>query len=102
MNILIPMAGEGRRFQEKGYRISKPAILTYDRRTGRKCPMVVCATLDLPGVLPDGSNVIYVERDFHKTNGTEATIKKYFSKARFITADYLTDGQACTLSLIHI
>lgn len=99
MNILIPMAGEGRRFQEKGYRISKPAILTYDRRTGRKCPMVVCATSDLLGVLPEGSNVIYVERDFHKTNGTEVTIKNYFSKASFITVDNLTEGQACTCML---
>lgn len=72
MNILIPMAGEGKRFQEKGYTVSKPAILTYDRRTGKKLPMVVCATLDLPGFLPDGSNIIYIDRDFHKKkwNGT--------------------------------
>lgn len=99
MNILIPMAGEGKRFQDEGYKISKPAIPTYDVRTGKKLPMVVCATLDLPGVMQDGSNVIYVERDFHRENGTEACIQEYFSKARFITVHELTEGQACTCLL---
>lgn len=99
MNILIPMAGAGSRFAEAGYVLSKPAIPTYDKRTGKKLPMVVCATLDLPEVKEDGSNVIYVERDFHKGNGTEALIKECFPKAKFITVDYLTEGQACTCML---
>lgn len=96
MNILIPMAGDGKRFTEAGYTISKPAIPTYDKRTGRKLPMVVCATLDLPYVCDDGSNLIYVERNFHQSNGIEQAIKEYFTNARFLTVDYLTDGQACT------
>lgn len=99
MNVLIPMAGEGSRFADAGYTVSKPAIPTYDKRTGKKLPMVVCATLDLPGVNKDGSNVIYVDRDFHKINGTEAAIKECFPKAKFITVDHLTEGQACTCML---
>ncbi len=99
MNILIPMAGEGSRFKEEGYTASKPAIMTYDRRTGDKKPMVVCATMDLPGVLSDGCNVIYIDRDFHKSDGTEEAISGYFPKARFITVDHLTEGQACTCLL---
>lgn len=99
MNILIPMAGEGSRFAEAGYTISKPAIPTYDKRTGKRLPMVVCATLDLPGLNKDGSNVIYVDRDFHKINGTEEAIKECFPKAKFITVDHLTEGQACTCML---
>ncbi len=99
MNILIPMAGAGSRFAEAGYTISKPAIPTYDKRTGKKLPMVVCATLDLPEVKEDGSNVIYVDRDFHKTNGTETAIIECFPDARFITVDHLTEGQACTCML---
>ena len=99
MNILIPMAGAGSRFTAAGYKESKPAIPTYDRRTGEKLPMVVCATLDLPGVEADGSNVIYVDRDFHKENGTEDKIRQHFPKARFITIDHLTEGQACTCLL---
>lgn len=99
MNILIPMAGAGSRFSEAGYTVSKPAIPTYDKRTGKELPMVVCATLDLPEVMPDGANVIYVDRDFHKTNGTEDTILECFPKARFINVDHLTQGQACTCML---
>lgn len=99
MNILIPMAGAGSRFTDAGYKISKPAIPTYDKRTGNKLPMVVCATLDLPGVKEDGSNVIYVERDFHKNNGTEAAIKECFPSAQFVVVDHLTEGQACTCML---
>jgi len=99
MNILIPMAGAGSRFSDAGYTESKPAIPTYDKRTGKLMPMVVCATLDLPEVGDDGSNVIYVDRDFHKTNGTEKAILECFHKARFITVDYLTEGQACTCLL---
>lgn len=99
MNILIPMAGEGKRFKEAGYQISKPAIPVYDIRTGAKVPMVVAATLDIPGVIKGGSNVIYVERDFHRYNGTEEEIKKYFPMATFLAAEALTEGQACTCLL---
>lgn len=99
MNIVIPMAGEGRRFSEQGYSIHKPAIPTIDRRTGRKIPMVVCAVLDLPGVKSNGENVIFIDRDFHKADGVEAAIAMEFPKSRFITVDKLTEGQACTCLL---
>lgn len=99
MNIIIPMAGEGKRFSEQGYKIHKPAIPTIDRRTGMEKPMVVCAALDLPGVAADGGNVIFIDRDFHKRDGVEAAIQTEFPKARFITVDHLTEGQACTCLL---
>ena len=57
MNIIIPMAGAGQRFADEGYKISKPAIPTTDRRTGKEIPMVVCATKDLPYVQKDGTFV---------------------------------------------
>lgn len=91
------MAGAGSRFTAAGYIESKPAIPTYDKRSGKKLPMVVCATLDLPDVNVDGSNVIYVDRDFHKE--TEMKILEFFPKARFVTVDHLTEGQACTCLL---
>lgn len=99
MKILIPMAGEGKRFQEAGYKHSKPSIMTYCIRTGKLEPMVVCAAKDLPGVSPDGSNIIFVERIFHSEDGTEEKIKDFFPKAKFITVDKLTEGQACTCLL---
>lgn len=99
MNIIIPMAGAGKRFADEGYKISKPAIPTIDRRTGKEYPMVVCATMDLPGVCVDGSNVTYIDRTFHKANGVESVIREHFPKANFITIDKLTEGQACTCLL---
>lgn len=99
MNIIIPMAGAGKRFSESGYTIPKPALPTIDRRTGRELPMVVCAVLDLPGVEPEGRNVTFIDRDFHKKDGVEEAVGEVFPKARFITIDRLTEGQACTCLL---
>lgn len=97
--ILIPMAGAGQRFADAGYTVHKPAIMTVDRTTGQEKPMVVCATKDLPGVAADGSNVIYVDRNFHKTDGVEDAIRAWYPQASFITVDHLTEGQACTCML---
>jgi len=99
MNILIPMAGEGKRFSDEGYTVHKPVIPTLDRRTGKKIPMVVAATMDLPGCNNSNNSVIYVDRDFHKRDGIEETIKKYIPRAKFITIDKLTEGQASTCLL---
>ena len=99
MNIIIPMAGAGKRFTDAGYKIHKPAIPTLERRTGSPYPMVVCAVMDLPNVEDDGANVIFIDRDFHKTDGVEDAIKEHYPKARFITVDRLTEGQACTCLL---
>lgn len=97
--VLIPMAGAGQRFAEAGYQVHKPAIMTIDRFDGHQKPMVVCATKDLPGVRKDGSNVIYVDRTFHREDGVEDAIRQYYEKAQFITIDHLTQGQACTCML---
>lgn len=99
MNILVPMAGAGQRFVEEGYKLHKPAIPTIDRRTGREFPMVVCATMDLPDVSSNGENIIYIDRDFHKRDGVEKVINETYPRARFITLDYLTEGQASTCLL---
>ena len=97
--VLIPMASAGQRFAEAGYQVHKPAIMTIDRFDGHQKPMVVCATKDLPGVRKDGSNVIYVDRTFHREDGVEDAIRQYYEKAQFITIDHLTQGQACTCML---
>lgn len=99
MVILIPMAGAGKRFLDAGYEVHKPAIMTTSLKDGIKYPMVVCATKDLPDVKKDGENIIYVDRDFHKTDGIEKLIKKIYHNAKFITIDKLTEGQACTCLL---
>ena len=97
--ILIPMAGAGQRFADAGYTVNKTAIMTEDRATWQEKPLVVCATKDLPGVAADGSNVIYVDRNFHQTDGVEDAIRAWYPQAAFITVDHLTEGQACTCML---
>lgn len=99
MNIVIPMAGAGQRFIDKGYKVHKPALPTIHIRSGNKYPMVVCATMDLPDVEKNGSNIIYIDRSFHKNDGVESEIIKHYPKASFITIDKLTEGQACTCLL---
>jgi len=99
MKILIPMAGEGKRFQEAGYSDSKPAIPTWDVKSGAKLPMVVCAANCLPGLEDDGKNLMFVEREFHRRDGTEERIREQFPQAGFLVAAELTEGQACTCLL---
>jgi hypothetical protein len=101
MNILIPMAGEGLRFVNQGYKIHKPIIPTTNHRTGQKNPMVVCATLDLPEINNPNTKIIYIDRDFHRQNGIENEIKNFFPNANFITTNQLTQGQAssCLLAI---
>lgn len=99
MIILIPMAGAGSRFSEKGYKVHKPAILTTDRRTGKKVPMVVAATMDIPGQEDTKNRIVYIDRDFHKNDGVEDVIRQYYPRAEFITLGYLTEGQASTCLL---
>jgi dTDP-glucose pyrophosphorylase len=98
MNILIPMAGAGSRFAEQGYALSKPVIPTTLRRTGKKVPMVVAAVADLP--LTDNDNqIIFVVRDFHVRDAVPQAIKEYYPKAKFLTIENLTAGQASTCLL---
>ena len=96
INIIIPMAGEGKRFSDAGYKKSKPTILTYDRHSFELKPMVVCAAGDLPGIGPKGENILFIDRDYHKQNGVEAEILNTYPMARFISLNHLTEGQACT------
>ena len=99
MNIVIPMAGAGMRFQNVGYKLPKPAIPTTDRRTGEKVPMAILAIMDLPGVNRNGSNVICIDRAFNKNSDLEQAITKYYPDVRFVRTKALTQGQACTCLL---
>jgi dTDP-glucose pyrophosphorylase len=97
MNIIIPMAGQGKRFVDEGYKIHKPVLPTIDYRSGKMTPMVVCAVKDLDESGDKATNLIFIDRTFHKSDGVQEEIKKYFPKASFITIENLTKGQACTV-----
>lgn len=93
MNIIIPMGGKGQRFLDAGYKENKPCILTTDRYTGQKIPMIICAIQDMPGAKDTNNKIICIDRDFHEENGTENVIKSYFPKVKFIH-DHVLTGQA--------
>ncbi|MCS7004311.1 MAG: glycosyltransferase family 2 protein [Cytophagales bacterium] len=90
MNVLIPMAGAGSRFQQEGYTTPKPLLDVLGK------PMVVQAALSLP----KGNRYIFVCRDFHVSEyQIDKELKKYFPNCIVITVDYLTEGQASTCLL---
>lgn len=97
--ILIPMAGEGSRFKQEGYTLSKPMIPVTYRKTGEKIPMVIASTLDIPKSQDAETKLIYIDRAFHKQDGIETNIQTFLPHAQFITIDYLTQGQAATCLL---
>jgi NDP-sugar pyrophosphorylase family protein len=90
MMILIPMAGEGRRFQEENYTVPKPLIDVAGK------PMVVRAV----GSLPDADKLVFVCRDNHiNSYGLDAAIRKHFKNATIVPVKELTQGQASTCLL---
>jgi len=90
MNILIPMAGAGSRFQQEGYTTPKPLLDILGK------PMVVQAALSLP----KGDRYIFVCRDFHITEyQIDQELKKFFPDCIIVTVDHLTEGQASTCLL---
>ena len=99
MQVLIPMAGIGSKFLEAGYETNQSALSVFDRHTGKKLPMVVCAVRDLPGVEENGKNLTFIDTAYHKENGVEEKIKRFFPAARFLTLKQGTEGQAATCLL---
>lgn len=99
MKILLPMAGEGKRFQDAGYTANKAVLPMIYRKTGGKCPMVVCSVKDLPGIEERGGNIAFIMRDFHLEMGVDGEIRKWYPDAHFYMVRHLTEGQACTCLL---
>ena len=60
--------------------------------------MIISATSDALS-LGKYEKIIYIDRDFHKNDGVEEEIKSFFSSAKFITINDLTEGQASTCLL---
>ena len=84
---LIPMAGQGSRFLNAGYRIPKPLIEVDG------LPMVVKSAK----CLPDADHWIFICRKEHLTEfGIDKVLNKYFCKTTILTVDYLTKGQVST------
>jgi choline kinase len=87
---LIPMAGEGQRFKNVGYKTPKP-LIEID-----KVPMVVRAAK----ALPDADKYVFVCRSEHlKDTPLEKILRKHFDNVVIIPVEKLTEGQAMTCML---
>jgi NDP-sugar pyrophosphorylase family protein len=87
-DVVVPMAGMGQRFAEKGYAVPKPLIPVSGR------PMVVQAARDLPA-----ANIydFVIRRDLPGFAEVRAEIQAAFGeRAKITTVERLTEGQACT------
>lgn len=99
MNILIPMAGAGKRFSDAGYLLPKPFIPTTYRNDGKKYPMVVCAVKDIPRSESRENKIIFISRSEFEDNGYNKQLRQFFGDSEIINVDKITEGQACTCLL---
>ena len=84
---IIPMAGEGKRFSDKGYLKAKPFLHVNDT------PMFIVAAKSLPYA---DKYIFICSRIHEKTYQINTLLKKNFNKFEIIFVDELTDGQART------
>jgi len=92
MKILIPMAGEGRRFSEDGYTFPKPLIDV----GGKPMIQTVVENLDF------NAEYIFIVRKKHleKYSGLKQTLENITNgKCKIVTCDGLTEGAASTALL---
>ena len=90
LNILIPMAGEGSRFQKAGYTFIKPMIEV----NGKPMIQVVVDNIGID------ANFIYVVRKEHyEKYNLKSFLNAITPGCKIIQVDGLTEGAACTTLL---
>ena len=84
---LVPMAGEGKRFLDEGYKVPKPLIMI------NSIPMFVRAAK----ALPKADLFIFICLKNHVIKfKINKVIKKFFPNSQIIILDKSTNGQAAT------
>ena len=90
LNILIPMAGAGSRFEQAGYTFPKPLIEV----NGKPMIQVVVENLNLD------ANYIYVVQKSHREKYNLDTLLNLLTPGcKIVETDGLTEGAACTALL---
>jgi len=86
-SLVMPMAGLGQRFQNEGYRLTKPLIPVSGK------PMVAQATCDLP---PAKQHTFVLRSDMPGHADITAELKSIYPNAVVESIPSVTEGQACT------
>ena len=90
MNVLIPMAGAGSRFQQAGYTFPKPLI---DVR-GKPMIQVVAENLNI-----DATFVYVVQKEHRQKYNLDTLLNLITPNCKIVEVDGLTEGAACTTLL---
>ena len=90
MNVLIPMAGAGKRFFDAGYVFPKPLIEVDNK------PMIqwVIESLNL-----EANYIFIIQKEHQKKYNIQSVLKILQPNCKIIELDHLTEGAACTTLL---
>lgn len=90
MNILIPMAGAGSRFQQAGYTFPKPLIDV----NGKPMIQVVVENLNI-----DANFIFVVQKEHREKYNLDTLLNLITPNCKIVEVDGLTEGAACTALL---
>jgi len=90
MNVLIPMAGAGSRFEKAGYSFPKPLIDV----NGKPMIQVVVESLNI-----DANYIFIVQKNHRQKYNLDGLLNLIVPKCSIIEVDGITEGAACTALL---
>ena len=90
MNVLIPMAGAGSRFQQAGYTFPKPLIDV----KGKPMIQVVVENLGI-----DANYIFVVQKEHREQYNLDTLLNLISPNSKVVEVDGLTEGAACTALL---
>lgn len=90
MNVLIPMAGAGSRFQQAGYTFPKPLIDVKGK------PMIQLVVENL-GI--DANFIFVVQREHREKYNLDTLLNLISPNSKVVEVDGITEGAACTALL---
>lgn len=92
INIVIPMAGRGSRFSEKGYTFPKPLIEIHGK------PMI---QLVVENIGIEGQYIFIVQKDHYEKYCLKYMLQLIAPGCKIICIDHITEGAACTVLLAN-
>jgi HAD superfamily hydrolase (TIGR01509 family) len=90
MNVLIPMAGAGSRFQKAGYTFPKPLIEV----NGKPMIQVVVENLNI-----DARHIFVVQKEHYEQYNLKHLLNLISPDCEIVQVDGMTEGAACTTLL---
>ncbi len=90
LNILIPMAGKGSRFEQAGYTFPKPLIEVH----GKPMIQVVVENLNI-----DANYIYIVQKEHYEKYNLKTLLNLITPNCKIVQVDGVTEGAACTALL---